>query len=96
MPNKLRDNKKGVLTPAPRFHIEIDGTSKGTFFLVNGVIGISEFSSELIKLITRYGSLSLGGSSLGIALFEAGVIEISGNVESISLKYIKRGRRNAT
>lgn len=47
--------------------------------------GIVEYSSEIIDIKVRFGSIRIGGSELGICSMTADQLVITGNISNISL-----------
>lgn len=81
---KISDNNvKQRLIPS--FHIEADGGGGYLSVLVNGVIGIAEYSYEEVKLITKRESLKIMGESLEIVVFERKIVEIRGKIDNLSI-----------
>ncbi|MBQ9069842.1 MAG: YabP/YqfC family sporulation protein [Clostridia bacterium] len=78
----------------PAFHIEADGRGSYLSVLISGIIGVKEFSSEEVGVITRRESIKLTGKGLRISVFEAKTVEISGDIETISFvsKSYRRGK----
>ncbi len=79
--NKL-SKVKTLISPA--FHIEADGSMGMLSILISGTVGIAEFSSEEVKLITKNESIRISGKHINLSVFEQKVVEITGKIENIS------------
>ena len=77
--------------PVSLYHMELDAHLGGISAVVSGVIGIVEMSDDIIKVMTRMGSISISGSKLNISVFEYKTLQISGKIENIS--FSKNDRR---
>ena len=71
------------------FHLEASRSRAGMTLMVEGVVGIREFSDELLTLATHSGKISLRGSRLRISIYEGKCVEIQGRIEEISFGYGK-------
>lgn len=91
---KKKDNiNHGRGLRPPTFRIEADGGAGYMNVLVCGVVGISEFSDEEIKLLTRRECVKICGKCLEVSIFEGNSVEISGEVESIFRGKTDKGKR---
>ncbi len=79
-------NTKNTLSP---FHIEADRSPAGLTVRVGGIIGIAEYSDELVLLKSHGGRLTLTGKRLSITVYEDKTVEICGRVEGMELGYGK-------
>ena len=86
-------NLKNKLTPS--FHIEGDGGGGILSFLISGVIGIGEYSSESVCLKTAKESLIISGKSLNISVFERKTVEITGKIDTFTINSKNKRRRDA-
>ena len=89
--NKPIQEKLDKQVPVSLYHLELDANIGGISAVVSGVIGIIEMSGNLIKLMTRIGSIVISGSRLDILVFEYKTLQISGKIENIS--FVKVDKR---
>ena len=76
------------ISPLP-FHTEIDITSRGMAFLVSGVTGIRDFSSECAVLRIRGFLLRICGEQLSLTVYENKTVEIVGKITEVEFLYDK-------
>lgn len=92
MTEKGKKNKEKSATVSAglsAFHLEADRTAKGMSLVLCGIIGISDFSDNLVVLLSHGGRISVSGKRLFISVFEGGSVEIVGRVEEINFRYGK-------
>lgn len=71
------------------FHLEADRDGRGISVIISGIIGISDFSDNIIHLQSHGGRIVVCGSRLLLGVLDGGNVEIVGKVEGISFKYGK-------
>ena len=64
-------------------------TRGGISVIISGIIGISDFSDNIIHLQSHGGRIVVCGSRLLLGVLDGGNVEIVGKVEGISFKYGK-------
>lgn len=89
--NGKKNKRDPAIIPAglSSFHMEADRTARGMSLVLCGIIGISDFSDNLVVLLSHGGRISVSGRRLFIGVFEGGSVEIVGRVEEINFKYGK-------
>lgn len=85
-----QENKN--IVPKWQYHIEGDVVGDRASFIVSGVIGVSEMSDNVIKILTRSGSVTMTGSKLNIVVYEFKCLHISGKIDNI-IFFSKEKRR---
>lgn len=85
---QLKDSNcgAGILST---FRMEANRSTKGLSILLSGIIGVSEFSDEMITLLSHGGRIIIQGKKLFISVYESGSVEIVGKVMEIVFKYGK-------
>ena len=91
--HKSAKEKLNISLPIPAYRMEIDVNQSGSAAVINGVIGVVEMSESLIRIMAKYGSVTVCGSRLDIAVFEYKTLQISGKIESISFSQKSDRRR---
>ena len=71
------------------FHLEANRSTKGMAIVLNGIIGVSDFSDSSIGLRSHSGRIIVNGQRLFISVYENNCVEIVGRVEEIVFKYGK-------
>ncbi len=89
--NDKISNLKTAISPI--FHMEADGGGGILSLLISGTVGIAEFSSEEVKLITKNESIRIVGENIKLTVFERNTVEISGRIFNINF-LAKKGKRN--
>lgn len=87
---KRRDDTPTFARATSLFHAEIDPSPRGVHMTVGGVVHVSDFSPNLLSLVTEKGGIEISGSSLRLVVFENHIVGIFGHVEEIKLQYGKR------
>lgn len=72
-----------------KFHIEARRSVHGMSLVIGGIIGISDFSSDMVILKGHSGKVTVVGNHLCISIYEGGTVEILGKVEDINFRYGK-------
>lgn len=85
MPERLSK----VLDISSAFRTEIVRSRAGMRIVVDGVLGIDEFTDEQITLKNHGGRVKICGKRLSLCVFEGRAAEIKGRVEDISFSYGK-------
>lgn len=81
--------KNCVSNQFSEFHLEMDKNQKGISMLVGGTFSIKEYGDNSCILKTEIGSINISGKGLSISVYENKTVEISGNVEELSIAYSK-------
>lgn len=88
--NKRGKHKRGTgMLIAPPLLAEIRKAKGTASITISGIVSITDLSREEISLATHAGRVVLSGNSLTLAIFEGGVVEVSGRIEGVSLGYAK-------
>ena len=66
----------------------------GMRVVVDGIIGIGNFSKEEILLKSHSGKVTICGSNLNVGIFEGRAVEIRGDVEDIKFAYNKTKQKS--
>lgn len=85
----MTENSLNPLAVMSSFYLEARRDRRGITLLVGKIIGISEFSSELIVLKTHGGRIKLFGKRMKLSIYENSTVEISGRIEEIGFLYGK-------
>ena len=85
MPQRLSN----VMDSTSMFHVEIARSRHGIRAVVEGVLGIEEFTDERIEIKNHGGRVKISGKRLNLCVFEGRAVEINGRVEDISFSYGK-------
>ena len=75
--------------PPYKFHLEAERSPRGTSMVIQGVVGISEFNSDTIELLSHGGRIILCGKLLRIFVLDSGAVEVSGKIYEVRLSYGK-------
>lgn len=78
-----------MLSALSSFHLEANRNGGGMSLVLSGIIGVSDFSDELITLLSHGGRILVYGSKLFISLYENNSVEIEGKVSGITFNYGK-------
>ena len=91
MTEKSKQTGNGIPIPtvANPFHMEVERSPSGIAILVAGIIGVKDFSSESLELLSHSGRIFIYGSRLSIMVYENGTVEIRGKVDSVRFGYGK-------
>ena len=81
--------KQGIPPMLSSFHLEANRSGGGMSLILSGIVGVSDFSDELITLLSHGGRICVSGSKLFICLYENNSIEIEGRVKDITFIYGK-------
>lgn len=82
-------NKNDELGRLSAFHLEADRSRSGLNIVLSGIVGISEFSDEMICLKGHGGRIYVKGKHLFINVYENANVEIVGRVEEVVFRYGK-------
>ena len=83
------EHKKNTLVPLSSFYFEGERLGVGMSIIFGGVIGISEYTEELVCLTTHRGRIKVFGKKLVLNVYENKSCEIQGRVEEIFFGYVK-------
>lgn len=86
---EIQSPKKTKAAQLSSFHLEVDPTPKGMGLLISGVMGINDFNDNEIKLLTRFGGLTVLGSSLELCIYENNTVSIVGKILETRFGYGK-------
>nr|MBE6545501.1 hypothetical protein [Oscillospiraceae bacterium] len=91
MTDKNGQTKKNVGAPSglTPFHLEANRSTRGLSLFLSGIIGISDFSDDYIRLMSHGGRILVNGKRLFINVYENNSVEIVGRVEEIVFSYGK-------
>ena len=78
----IRNLKKKI---APSYHIEADGCGSCASVIIAGVVGIVEYSSEEIRVMTCRECIKICGFALELSVFERKNVEIMGGISSFEI-----------
>lgn len=79
---------------SPVVHLEADMFGKGLSLIISGVVGISEMSGNEIKLLLKFGSITITGNNIKIDVFESKTLHLSGIIDSIFFSKNKKEAKN--
>lgn len=71
------------------FRMEGERCSRGMNIRFSGIVGIDQFSENLIEILNHSGRIRLRGQRLLITVFENSQVEISGKIEELCFVYGK-------
>lgn len=71
----------------PRFHLEIEGSLRGSTVLVSNVRRIETYSKNEIAIRVSEATMNLKGTGLSLLIFENRTIEIQGVLLEVSFIY---------
>ena len=91
MTEKRKQNEPKLPIPSAisPFHMEVERSSAGMQILVSGIIGVKDFSTESLELLSHSGRVFIYGSRLSMLVYENGTVEIKGRVDSVRFGYGK-------
>ena len=69
------------------FYLSCERTAGGLSVIVGGIISVTDFSEETVKLAGHSGRVSVNGKRLSMSVFENKNVEIKGRVEEIKFTY---------
>ena len=72
-----------VSAASSSFHVEIDRIGRGMAMLVNGVVGVAEFSAQSVTLLTAGMKMIINGDAMCITVYENKSVEIVGKIGRI-------------
>ena len=87
--SKQNESKLQVPSAISPFHMEVERLSSGMQILVSGIIGVKDFSTESLELLSHSGRVFIYGSRLSMMVYENGTVEIRGRVDSVRFGYGK-------
>ena len=82
------DNKRKPKAP-PKFHLELERRGGACAALVDGVVGVCEFSESTVLLTCHGGRARINGDGLEILTFENRTVEVIGKISGVELSYGK-------
>ena len=71
------------------FRMEGERCPRGICLRFAGIIGINEFSDNLIEINNHSGRVLISGKRLRVVVFENKQVEINGRVETVEFSYGK-------
>lgn len=86
---KKSEPSNEILSALSSFHLEANRHGGGMSLVLSGVIGVSDFTDEVITLLSHRGRVCVKGSKLFISLYENHCIEIEGRINEITFNYGK-------
>lgn len=69
------------------FYLSCERTADGMSVIVGGIISVTDFSEEEVRLAGHTGRIAVSGSGLSISVFENKNLEIKGQVKEIKFAY---------
>lgn len=69
------------------FYLSCERTADGMSIIVGGIISVTDFSDEAVKLASHTGRVAVSGNGLSISVFENKNVEIKGRVKEIKFAY---------
>ena len=70
-------------------YIEAVRCKSGISMLIDGIIGVTDFSENCIMLSSHGGRINIVGKGLSLCVYESGRVEIVGRIEDIGFCYGK-------
>lgn len=89
MTKKEKGKIVSYVKPSASFHLEADRCNRGVSLMLSGIIGVSEFSENIIHLQSHGGRIILNGSKLAMSVYDGGCVEVVGKLEGVQFKYGK-------
>ena len=86
---KRKNALKSISSVASPFHLEVDKVGRGMAVLVNGVIGVAEFSDQSVTLLISAMKVVITGYGMCITVYENKSVEIVGRIGRIDYLYDK-------
>ncbi len=87
--SSLMDIKSAASSYVSEFNMEVTRKGGGASVVISGVLGIFELTDSHIGVLSHKARVGIFGSHLSLLVFQGRVVEISGRVEDIQLKYGK-------
>lgn len=69
------------------FYLSCERTVGGLSIIVGGIMSVTDFSEESVKLAGHTGRIAVNGKGLSMSVFENKNVEIKGRVEEIKFVY---------
>ena len=90
MTNKHEGGKMdNIKSLASSFFLEAERNGRGMAINMGGIIGISDYSDDYVRLKSHAGYILIKGSRISLTVFDGGCIEVVGRIEGIEFKYGK-------
>ena len=68
-------------------NIEMKKNSRGAIAVISGVVSVSEFTDEIVEILTQGGRIFVTGENLGLSALENHALEIYGRITEVKLAY---------
>ena len=85
----VKYDKRSAYYLAPRVEIEAVKNSRGTVFLLSGIMRVVDYSGERVLLLSHAGRIEFVGKRLQISVLMKGTLEIFGVIEGVSFSYAR-------
>lgn len=87
MKKKKEEHSVEIKKKHPRFHLEMEGSLRGSTALVSNVSHIEAYSKSEIALRVSDAIMHLKGTGLSLLIFENKTVEVNGILMEVSFIY---------